>query len=120
MLLPNLTRKNLAFVLLLFLSVQLTGLSCIQDLWVVFSGDKDSTAEMTSIDAFPSQKPSGSTSIPAEETLNHDCPCHYTMTYLSNITLASAQYNGTLAIPGGQRVDDHLPQVIFHPPLVLS
>jgi hypothetical protein len=105
------SRRNLILVLILLLSVQLTGLTCIQDLGGS-SIKNNSTAFLSSVD-----DPSPESFPPSSD---HDCPCHHVVTYFSGFMLTSALFTDTLAVPVGSTVDDNPPQAIFHPPVVLS
>ena len=111
--------RKIALILFLFLSVQLSGLTCIQDLWAysIWNNGPASPsilAKDVSTDASPYSPASG------PQSLTHDCPCHYLVTHLSGFTLPSTPFTGTLVIPSGSRVEDNLPQNIFRPPVVLS
>ena len=104
-------------ILVLLLSIQLTGLTCLQDFQTLIStGDRLASSEVIS-ETVADGPINGAALPPSQKALSHDCPCHYVVTYLSGFTLATAPLTGTLAIPTGPTVDDHLPQSIFRPPL---
>jgi len=108
---------TLIFVLLL--SIQLTGLTCLQDFQTLIStGDRLASSEVVS-ETVADGPIKGAALPPSQKALSHDCPCHYMVTYLCAFALTSTPFTGTLAIPRGQTVDDHLPQSIFRPPLSL-
>lgn len=105
--------------LLLLLSIQLTGLTCLQDFQPdgfsrnlpVSVGDRSETVTAGPLDGDPLP--------PSQQQLHHDCPCHYVVTSLAGFTLASASYSGAIAVPVPRSVQDNLPQAIFRPPLFL-
>jgi len=110
--------RKIALILFLFLSVQLSGLTCIQDLWA-YSIWKDGLASPSSLTKDASTDPAPSSPASGAQSLTHDCPCHSMVTYSSTFALTSTPFTGLLAIPSGSKADDRLPQVIFHPPLAL-
>ena len=112
-------RSSLVCTLLLLLSIQLTGLNCVQDLWAYPIG----SSSPVSIEVLPIDSPdngSDSSPLPWQKTFSDGCPCHYVMTYLTGVALGSAPYSGKLPLPMSSPVKDNLPASIFHPPVVLS
>lgn len=110
-------RVVFTLTLLLLLSIQLTGLTCLGDgQSYVFFGDRPvSVAHSEST----TDSPVDGSSLPSsQQQFSHHCPCHM-VTYLSGFTLASAPYNGMLGVPAGPAVDDNFPQAIFRPPFFL-
>jgi len=87
------TRRTFTLTLLLLLTIQLTGLTCLED----FQPDISAS----------------------NQQIHHDCPCHHVVTHSVGITLASAFYSSTIAVPVPQSVQDNLHQTIFRPPLFL-
>ncbi len=112
----RLDQMGMSIVLAFFLTLQLTGLTCIQDLGV-YSIGMNSPASISSFtgDSSTNAAPQSSASWP--KSASHDCPCHYMVNYISGFTLASVPYIGELALPISTPALDNLPQVIFHPPL---
>ena len=116
--LQNYSYRKMALVLFLLLSVQLTGLTCIQDLWAypIWSSGP------VSIAILPIDSPdddSDSAPLPRQETFSDGCPCHYVMTFLPGMTWSAAPYSGELPMLDSSPVKDNLPASIFHPPIIL-
>lgn len=111
------TLFTLAFLFLL--SIQLTGLTCLQDFQSdgffsdrpVSIGDHSETVTASPLD--------GNSLPPSQQQLHHDCPCHYVVTHLAGFTLASASHSGAAAVSVPRSVQDNLPHLIFRPPLFL-
>jgi hypothetical protein len=108
----------MAFLLFLLLAVQLTGLTCIQDAWANSIPGYDSISAMALTNTSFSNPPSGS-SVPSQQTIHHDCPCHHLVTHFSGFALDSTPYKGELAFSISTFVPDNLPKATFHPPLSL-
>ena len=110
--------KEIALVLFLFLTLQLTGLTCIQDLGAYFIPGGSTTVSALKNHA-SLEESSKASSVPSQQPLQHDCPCHHVVTYLSGTTLGAFLYSGELAMPVSTSVRDNFPQAIFLPPRFL-
>jgi len=111
--------RKIALALFLFLTVQLTGINCIQDLWAYSIPNNGSTSLMALTGDLSPGNSSESSSNPTQQALNHDCPCHHVVTYLSGTALGAFLYSGELAMPVSTSVRDNFPQAIFLPPRFL-
>ena len=101
-------------VLVLLLSIQLTGLTCIDD----FGSDPAISLSLNAVSHLADS--SEPLSPPAQELLEHDCPCHYMVTYLAPFALESLARTEELLVAKGSPLRENLSRSIFHPPVVLS
>ena len=109
--------KRVTLSLFFLLSMQLTGLTCIQDLWAYVPVNNGPAVMITPTGDFdPSSKTSSTTT---QQVVDHACPCHYLVTHLSRVTLGLTPYAGELATRLDSSFKDNLSQSIFRPPIVL-
>ena len=113
--------RKIGFGLFLFLAVQLSGLTCIQDLWA-YSFSVGGSPPMVSTLGHLSSEDASPESFPSSpgQDFDHDCPCHHSVTYISCLNLESASISGELNLLWGSFPGDNFPQPIFHPPLTVS
>jgi hypothetical protein len=110
---------KMALVLFFFLSVQLAGLTCLQDLRAYAFTNDGSASGMAITGDFSSGGSSETSSLPLQQVSNHDCPCHHLVTYLSGTALGAFLYSGELAMSVSTSVRDNFLQAISLPPRFL-
>jgi hypothetical protein len=112
-------RTIFTLTLLLLLSIQLTGLTCLQD-FQAHGFFRDRPVSVDNHSGTVTTSPLDDDSLPpSQQQFHHDCPCHYVVASLASFTLASAPYSGAVAVPVSLSVLNNLPQAIFRPPLFL-
>jgi hypothetical protein len=107
--------RRIASALFLFLALQLTGLTCIQDLWAYSDPSNPGSLNLAAVNS--TDNPSGSSS--SQPAVHHDCPCHHLITNLFGFSPNSTHYNGEFNLDLSTPVPDSMPRSIFHPPFFL-
>lgn len=113
-------RVACASVLTLFLSLQLTGLTCLKDFQLVASSDGSRVSVGWMAYSVSPNSSDEAPSSPVSSSFGHDCPCHYAAVALPAVTSDSAPYAAGLAAPLHQSIRADIPRSIFRPPVLLS
>jgi hypothetical protein len=112
--LPQSFGETTAYLLFVLLTLQLSGFTCMSDLWASPDGSGGGNAVTFS-------KASSSSDIDASSLAHDDsCPCHMVVTHLSGMLLGSSPYAGEFAPPAPLPIKDNLPSSLFRPPVASS
>ena len=110
-------KKAILLLLLLLLPMELSGLTCIQDLWAISIETSRFAGEPPLIQSLSGES---SPNIPIgtlHPSIQDECPCHYMMIPPSGPVPYSILTTGKLSHPLLTYNQDNIPQIIFHPPL---
>ncbi|MEW6324296.1 MAG: hypothetical protein AB1515_02805 [Nitrospirota bacterium] len=112
--LPQLFGRTIAYFLFILLTLQLSGFTCMNDLWA--SPDGNGGADVVAFSMASSSDGIDAAAFPHDD----GCPCHMVVTHLSGMMQGSSPYAGEFALPASSPVIDNLPSSLFRPPVVRS